>query len=118
MSSKFCKNQLYSSYFLGCFDNKIIYYFLLFTLFSTISKFTYYFVWRILPTNSNYFTQIYLIFSVTLLICIISINLFQIQRNSAPFIVLQIVTYSSNTALLVWRINEQNFFELGISSSI
>ena len=50
MSSKFCKNQLYSSYFLCFVHNKIIYYFLLFTLFSTIfeihvlfcmAKFTY-----------------------------------------------------------------------------
>ena len=65
MSSKLCKNKLYSSYFLGVFIKKIIYYFLLFTLFS---KFTYYFVWRNLPTNSNYFTKIYLLFSVTLMI--------------------------------------------------
>ena len=33
-----------------------------------VSKFTYYFVWRNLPTNSNYFTKIYLLFSVTLVI--------------------------------------------------
>ena len=57
MSSKFCKNQLYSLYFLGLFHNKIIYYF----------------VGRNLPTNSNYFTKIYLLFSVTLLI-IFNIN--------------------------------------------
>ena len=39
-----------------------LHYFLLF------SKVTYYFVWRNLPTNSNYFTKIYLLFSVTLVI--------------------------------------------------
>ena len=68
MSSKFCKNQLYSSYILGFFITKlytIVYYLHYFLLFS---KVTYYFVWRNLPTNSNYFTKIYLLFSVTLII--------------------------------------------------
>ena len=67
MNSKFCKTQLYSSHS-QFFITKLytifyyIHYFLLF------SKVTYYFVWRNLPTNSNYFTKIYLLFSVTLII--------------------------------------------------
>ena len=77
MSSKFCKNQFVQLILFRFFHNKIIYYFLLFTLtlFSTIFEshlrlvsYEYYFVWRNLPTNSNYFTKIYLLFSVTLVI--------------------------------------------------
>ena len=68
MNSKFCKNQLYSSYILNFFITYLytIFYYLLVHYFLLFSKFTYYFVWRNLPTNSNYFTKIYLLFSVTL----------------------------------------------------
>ena len=59
MSSKFCKKSIVQFILFRFIHNKIIYYFLLFTLFS---KFTYYFAWRNLPTNSNYFTKIYLLF--------------------------------------------------------
>ena len=66
MNSRFCKNQLYSSHFLVFFSlYTIIYYLHYFLLFS---KLTYYFVWRNLHTNSNYFTKIYLLFSVTLVL--------------------------------------------------
>ena len=53
MSSKFCKNQLYSSYFLGFVHNKIIYYFrnsltilygkIYLLIVTILQKFTYYF---------------------------------------------------------------------------
>ena len=68
MSSKFCKNQLYSSYFVGFFITKLYTIFYYLHYFLLFSKFTYYFVWRNLPTNSNYFTKIYLLFSVSLVI--------------------------------------------------
>ena len=67
MSSKFCKNQLYSSYILGFFITTLYTIFYYLHYFLLFSKVTYYFVWRSLPTNSNYFTKIYLLFSVTLL---------------------------------------------------
>ena len=68
MSFKFCKNQLYSSYILGFFITKLytIFYYKYLHYFLLFSKVTYYIVWRNLPTNSNYFTKIYLLFSVTL----------------------------------------------------
>ena len=66
MSSKFCKNQLYSLYILGFFITKLCTIFYYLHYFLLFSKVTYYFVWRHLPTNSNYFTKIYLLFSVTL----------------------------------------------------
>ena len=68
MSSKFCKNQMYSSYILGFFITKLYTIFYYLNYFLLFSKVTYYFVWRNLPTNSNYFTKIYLLFSVTLII--------------------------------------------------
>ena len=68
MNSKFCKNQLYSSLFLVCLITKLYTIFYYLHYFLLFSKFTYYFVWRNLPTNSNYFTKIYLLFSVTLMI--------------------------------------------------
>ena len=68
MSSKFCKNQLYSSYILGFFITKLYTIFYYLHYFLLFFKFTFYFVWRNLPTNSNYFTKIYLLFSVTLVI--------------------------------------------------
>ena len=68
MSSKFCKTQLYSSYILGFFITKLYSIFNYLHYFLPFSKLTYYFVWRNLPTNSNYFTKIYLLFSVTLII--------------------------------------------------
>ena len=55
MSSKFCKNQLYSSCILGFFITKLYTIFYYLHYFLLFSKFTYYFVWRNLPTNSNYF---------------------------------------------------------------
>ena len=68
MNSKFCKKKSIVQF--TCFSfvfitklYSIFYYLLYFLLFS---KFTYYFVWRNLPTNSNYFTKIYLLFSVSL----------------------------------------------------
>ena len=77
MSSKFCRNQLYSSYILGFFITKlstIFYYLHYFLLFS---KVTYYFEWRNLPNNSNYFTKIHLLFSVTLVIRLITHSRYQ-----------------------------------------
>ena len=73
MSSKFCKNQLYSSHFLVCFITKLYTIFYYLHYFLLFSKVTYYLVWRNLPTNSNYFTKIYLLFSVTLVISVQSI---------------------------------------------
>ena len=54
MSFKFCKNQLYSSYFLDFFITKVYTIFYYLHYFLLFSKFSYYFVWRNLPTNSNY----------------------------------------------------------------
>ena len=68
MNSKFCKNELYSSHFLSFFITKLYTIFYYLHYFLLLSKVTYYFVWRNLPTNSNYFTKIYLLFSVTLVI--------------------------------------------------
>ena len=76
MSSKFCTNQLYSSYFLGFFITKLYTIFYYLHYFLLFSKVTYYFVWRNLPINNNYFKQIYLLFSVTL---IINISFFSTQ---------------------------------------
>ena len=71
MSSKFCKNQLYSSYILGFFITKLY----------TIFYYLHYFRKSLtilygenLPTNSNYFTKIYLLFSVTLVITYMYMN--------------------------------------------
>ena len=66
MSSKFCKNQVYSLYTLGFVITKLYTIFYYLHYFLLFSKFIYYFVWRNLATNNNYFTKIYLIFSVTL----------------------------------------------------
>ena len=68
MNSKFCKKSIVQFTLFSFFITKwytIFYYLHYFLLFP---KFTYYFVWRNLPTNSNYFTKIYLLFSVTLII--------------------------------------------------
>ena len=69
MNSKFCKKKSIVQFTLLSFFitqlYTIFYYLHYFLLFS---KFNYYFVWQNLPTNSNYFTKIYLLFSVTLLI--------------------------------------------------
>ena len=80
LSSKFCKNQFVKFLHFSFVITKlytistiytIFYYLHYFLLFS---KFTYYFVWRNLPTNSNYFTKIYLLFSVSLMIIIVFVH--------------------------------------------
>ena len=65
INSKFCKKKtiVLFSFFLITKLYTIFYYLHYFRRFS---KFTYYFVWRNLPININYFTKIYLLFSVTL----------------------------------------------------
>ena len=80
MSSKFCKKTSIVQFILfRYFYNKVLYstifYYLHYLL--IFSKFTYYFVWQNLPTNSNYFTKIYLLFSVTLLIVLIIFDHFK-----------------------------------------
>ena len=54
MNSKYCKNQLYSSHFVVFFITKLYTIFYYLHYFLLFSKCTYYFVWRNLPTNSNY----------------------------------------------------------------
>ena len=68
MNSKFCKKSIVQLHFVVYFITKLYTIFYYLHYFLRFSKLTYYFVWRNLPTNSNYFTKIYLLFSVTLLI--------------------------------------------------
>ena len=65
----------------GTRENKFVLYTILFTLFSAIFEINLLFLWRNLPTNSNYFTKIYLLFSVTL---IITYNLREMRVTKLP----------------------------------
>ena len=65
MSFEFSNNKLCSTYFV--IHNKSIYVLLL-RYFLLFLKPTYYFVWRNLPTNSNYFWKNYTLFLVALII--------------------------------------------------
>ena len=87
MSSKFCKNQLYCTVhtFQVCFLTKLYTIFYYLHYFLLFSKFTYYFVWRNLPTNSNYFRQKYTLFLVTLVIINANVLLF-LMNNFFYFI--------------------------------